>query len=424
MLDSRPERSEALIGATRAWALAGEAEEAVARGEKARDLKLVHAEPALVRGLLDLGRGPEALALIRASDGVDPLLPRALLLSEALLSTGEAAGAFAALQDAGDGPEVQVLRAWSAWRAQGAPACPAATDQALAATRVAIEDPWIQARAAAVLRLCGDQAGTRTAAAAARTWLLEGSGPFLQAAARRDQGGDREGPAWILAQARAMYPDDGMVAYQLGRYLLLAGAPALAVPELKAALALEPFQIDPQKHEIVVGGFGYEPDARRILVQDLWQALYRAHAGAGQEVDAIAALERSVLLEPQQRAQDWAQVARGWMAARIWRRAEAAARTALALDGNDPSSWLLLSDVAWASGDAAGSAGFAERAWEIRRGDPDIAVRLARGRLAVGEAEEARRVCETSLQLLRGGAHAQAAELQRLLAEAQRRSGG
>lgn len=419
VLERRPDEPRALLGAAEAWSLAGESERALARAEAARAAGVPGADLALARALVQRGRGAEARPLLEGSTG-----PAAAVQAEALLAAGQADLALAAVQRADDAPATVVLGAWIRWRAEGEAGCPAAIEQARAAAGAAYEDPAVLGEAAAVLRACADAEGAADLAREARAFYLDGPEPLRQVAAVRQEGGDAENAARLLARAAALYPDEGVVARDLGVLWLAAGAPALAAAELLRALPMPPYEQDLARHATIIGGYGMEAPARQALCRDLWRSAALALDGTGDRVNAAAARERALRLDPDAGAAPWTALALEWSALGQHTLAEQAGRTALQFDGASPAVWLAMAEVAWASGHASESAGYARRAWELQPGSPEIAVRLAESDLRAGDPAEARRVIETALRDLRGATHPLSVRLQQLLAEAERTGGG
>ncbi len=414
LLERKPQEERAILGAARAWSLAGEADLAITRAEQARALGLDGADAALARAYIEVGRGAEARALLAGASGPDV----AVLQAEAHLAAGDFTAALDALRDVGNRAPDLALRGWIRWRAGGDAACEAATADARDAAAIAYEDPWVQADAAAVFRFCDDADAAEDAARTARTFHLGGSDRFKEAAARRQAGGDNEGMVRQLAQAVTLYPDEGLIHRDLGVGWLEVDEPALAAAELQRALVLPPYDQDLQEHAIVVSTRAYDASVLQPMVRDTWLALHVALAGVGDAANATAALERSLLQAPDATASDWSGLARAWSKVGRHQQAEAAARRALQLDGTDPMVWLTLADVRWHAGAAMEAAGFARRAWELDVGSPAIAIRLAEADLQVGDADEAQRVLETAIKHLRGAVHPLSGQLHSLLAQA------
>ncbi len=417
-LERRPDEARAIVGAARAWALAGESDRALERAEQARDQQLDGAEEAMARALIDLGRGAEAVDLVDTSTEES-----ALLLSEARLAAGDAAGAVDALRDAGEGPDVLVLRAWATWRRDGDAACGDALAMVRDAAAVAYEDPAINWDVAGLRLVCGDEEGATDAARQARIFYLDGPDPLHEAGGHRRDGGDLEGAARLLTRAVALYPDEGIITRDLGVVWLEAKEPALAVTMLQRALPLAPYHQDLAAPAEIVGSGSYDKAAVQAMAGELWASLSVALSGTGDAGNATAARERALLLDDDASATDWAELATAWSKLGGHDQATRAAKKALQLDSADAAVWLTAADVRAHAGDPSDALGYARRAWEIDPGAPAIAVRLAEASLAVGDPHEARRVLETALRRLSGQPHALAGQLQALLQQADRAAG-
>ena len=419
VLGARPGQPEALVGAAEAWSRAGDDEAALKRAQAARAAHAPDADLALPRALVGAGRGAEALDLLPDAPTGPPTDPElAQLLAEARLANHDPQGALAGLEGRGEDGPTQVLRAWLVVRARGDAGCDQALPLAQGAARSADQDVEVVSEAAWLAARCDATEPAAELRRRARPLEQPSLDRRRAAAAQRLAGGDAEGAARMLARAQALYPQQGLAVRDLGVAFLGAGAPAEAVRSLREALLLPPYAQDPLHEQPVEGGFGLDPAPRAALVEDLWRTLSVALQRAGDPVNAAAAHERSLRLDPQADAPAWTRLARELQAAGLSTRALAAARTAVRMDGNDLQAWLAQAEILLASDDPSQAEGPARSAWAIEPGRPEVAVALARAALANYQPEEATRACETALAGLRGAAHPLVPTLHALLRQA------
>lgn len=410
MLAEHPDRTEALVGAAEAWSLAGQAETALARAEAAGIAGVQGAQVAKGRALLALGRGGEAVSLLEGQD-------QPVLLAEALLARAELDAAAAALPAPGVTAAADILAAWLNLRRGGLERCEDAVSLARTAVELDDENTEIAAEASWVAQSCGSTELAADLHRQGRAFERSDAADRLAEANLRRQGGDAEGAARRSARAMALYPEDGLVARELGVSWLAAEQPGRAVEALRAALARPPYDQSLDKHEIIVGAYSFEADERADLIHDIWMTLALALAAAGDPANAAAAHERALLAEDDASSIEWAQQAQRWTAVRAGGPATAAAKRAVQLDHTELTAWQALAEAQLAAGQPRDAVGAARKAWALEPGPPETAVLLARAALAIGEEAEARRVIETALRELGPQVHPLIPTLQALLRE-------
>lgn len=412
-LQARPGMPAALVGLARAQLAVGAPEKAVVPAQVALEVGEDAARLPLAEALVETGRGREALAVL---GGGPPSRDAGLwhaLHAEALLASGDRPGARAAAEAAvaaGAAGRGHVLLAWIALRDGSADA----PDLARRAALDAAGDPAIQGDAAAVLRLAGDAAGARDAASLAQTLLPAGPAAWAGAASRVAAGGDVEGAARRAARLRAVYPDEGLYARDLGRAWLAAGESARAALELEAALKLPPF-------------FAGESAAGVTRVDrrsDGWSTAERDAERAAVLADVVRAREASGDLRAvAQAVQDaaaastdagaWVAVAVAWERAGNLDLAVAAGRRAVELDPRRGEGHLALARLYGRTRDTNRALGHARAAAELLPNSPDAALVLGNLYLARGEADEAVKVLGVAV-----AAHPQDARLRAALERA------
>ncbi|MCB9780895.1 MAG: hypothetical protein H6742_20165 [Alphaproteobacteria bacterium] len=414
-----PDIPAAWSGSARAWLTLDDGERALtsAEGASARDAD--GAAVLLARAHVLVGRGATAREALSSAALRDTTL--AGPLAEAHLAAGDAAAAESVLGAlASPGPWEEALHGWAIWRAGGSDACPAAIDRSRTAGAAAdaAEASKPLALAAATLQACDDADSAATFADRARLFRTVEVDELQVPAQRRREAGDVEGSARLLSQAEQFFPDDGYLPRELGVSWLAADEPALAEAALLRALPRYPFEQDPVKHDTVVGGRGIEREERQPLVEDLWRSIAMARAAQGDAAGSAAAHERAALAAEAGHDR-WVEVARAWLDARQGGPAEAAARQAIAKDEAPGDAWLVLALAGRQQRDLGKAMGAAREAWKRMPGDIETAEVLADAALATGDADTARRVCETALADPQNRLHPLATRLQALLTQAQ-----
>ena len=412
-LQARPGMPAALVGLARAQLAVGAPEKAVVPAQVALEVGEESARLPLAAALVETGRGKEALPVLGAGpQGREAGLWHAVH-AEALLAAGDRAGARSAAEaavSAGEAARGHALLAWVALR-EGKPE---AGDLARRAALDGAADAAIQGDAAAVLRLVGDAPGARDAASLAQTLLPDGPAAWSAGAARVAAGGDAEGAARRAARLRAVYPEEGLYARDLGRAWLAAGDNARAAVELEAALKLPPFfagesavgvmRVDRRSD----GWSTAERDAERAAVLG---DLVRAREASGDLRAVAQAVQEAAAASTDAGA--WVAVAVAWERAGNLDLAVAAGRRAVELDARRGEGHLALARLYGRTRDANRALGHARAAVELLPNSPDAALVLGNLYLARGEVNEAVKVLGVAV-----AAHPQDARLRAALERA------
>lgn len=413
-LERRPEDGRALLGLASALLADGDPDAALAPARAAHEAGVRGSEFVLARALLDVGQGASALPLLTEVEGPRADPEQLALRVEALLASGDLGGAASAasslLETEDLPPAGRALAAWTLFRAGDARR--AASEASLAAAG-ALDDPRVQAEAAAVLSGSGDAAGARGAAKAAIR--LGASAPALsREAARRDQGGDREGAIRLLSWAAALDPDEGRIFADLGQLYLARGSAERAAAYLEQAVGLPPYK-DPS-----VGGVtlarpqDWAESTRRQKLAEVLRALGRARLDTGDARGSAAALQQAAELAATGAA-EWVAVADAWERAKVQSAVFKALERALALKPDDLQTRLRLARALRDAGQLGPAIGQARVAWEGAPRDVEAALLLGELYEARGERSAARDLYTTVLRAHPGESR---------LVEALRRTGG
>ena len=394
-----PGEPRALLGMARVALDDHDPEAAIVPARGAYEAGAKGAAVVYARALLEGGQGRDALAPAQAALKADPEdLEARALISEALLATGDLAGALEVAKGLeGASPRGRSLEGWLYARTGDMARASALVSQAAAS---GLDDVAVQTEAAAVLTLAGESASARAAARAAVA-LGASAGPLAKEAARRDQGGDREGAIRRLAWAYALDGDDGRITAKLGELLLAQGDAARAAGFLDRALTLAPYR-DPKVSKVTVArADDWSEPVRKQQVAEVQRALAYARGQIGDTRGAAAALEQAALLNGADAA-SWLAIADAWERARDLPAAREALSRAVSADASNATARLRLARSLAAAGQVGPAIGHARAGWELDPRNPDAALLLGSLYEARGETQSAREVYRVALGYVPG----------------------
>ena len=402
VLEKRPSEPRALLGVARAWIASGEPERAIAPAQVAVEAGVPGGQRVLARALLAVGRGADARKPAAAALEETPDDPQAeLLLAEAHLAAAELGPATdlaeRAMQHAG-GPPALSLAAWVYLRTGNEDR---ARTLAVRAAGRALDDAAVQAEAAAVLRTLADAAEAEGAARTARTLLSATGQDWEHEAARRVKGGDIEGAARLLARLRAIYPEDGEHAWQLGQVWLARGAPALAAAELAAALELAPYSEGGGGSGVMVADRASDrltAEQRKAARAQIGRTLSEARSRLGDLTGAAAAMQIAMEATAEPATSDLLALAVLWEKASQPDRALLVIQQALDRDQNNPNAHRRAAHLLAARGEVGAAIGHGRLAWDLDPGKAEDALLLATLYRSRGEEREARRLLGAAIQ--------------------------
>lgn len=396
-LERRPEDGRALLGLASAHLADDDPDAAIAPARAAHAAGIRGADLVLARALVEVGQGADAHPLAAAAAEREPRsAPVLALLVEAELARADLPAARAAAERliaADPSPRERSLAAWVYARTGDGPGAASLASQAAA---TALEDIHVQSEAAAILSLGGEQAGARAAAKAA-IGRGASAGRFANEAARRDQGGDREGAIRRLSWAVALDPDEGKTTASLGQLYLARGADERAATLLERALTLHPYR-DPKVSGVTV----LRPDdwaeaVRRQKVGEVLRALGIARQNIGDLRGAARALQQAAELTGGS-VGEWLAVADAWERAKVTDATLEALNRAVSADASNQDARRRLARALAAAGQLGAAIGQARAAWERTPRDVDAALLLGALYEARGERQAARDLYTTVLR--------------------------
>ncbi len=404
VLERHPRDPKLLVSVAKAWLAAGEPERALPPAELA-----VHADGAgshavLAASLISLGRAEEGKPHVQKAieQNPDDGATR-LLLAEALLAMGDVVGAVSVVEDALPKATEPRHRTFAAWIHSRAGNHERAQTLARRATLADLDDAQIYAEAAAVHRAARDAEAARTAAGRARTAMRDQQKAWEADAARRDSAGDREGALRRMSWLRAVYPEDGWYALQLGEFWSARGEPERALDELAGARELEPFS------KLLANSAGVQVDNTSTLSMsqaERTQAIIRLHLGEaeahrlrGNTRASLASHQEALVLTGERAsAEAWRQIAEGWGSLAMHDQAIAAAELALTRAPRDLVSHVVIVRSHAALGRVDKAIGYGRLAWDIAPGEAELALLLSQLYVHRGDLREAQKILAYAIQ--------------------------
>ena len=413
VLERDPGHPPALVGIARAWIADGAPERAIVPAQVAVEVGAAGSRATLGAALVHSGRGAEAvqgLTLAIAEPKGDSVESR-LLLAQAQLAAGDLAAATSTAEEAqmsGGGAVAQGLAAWLHARSGG---CERATALAARAQTSAMARADVQGEAAAVFRHCGDAERAQAAASTARTLQADGPAPWQAIAARRSKGGDNEGAARHLSRLRAVWPEEGLVARDLGGVWDSLGVLPRAESELRQALELAPFAVargDGSVRVVNNQSDALDVEARAAAIRDMNLRLARLRSELGDLPGAAAVLQAVATADVNDVGQ-WVAAAKAWAHAGQARQGLEAVVEAVNRAPRDPAVQAIAATLYARSGDIGRAIGHGRMAWELQPENADIALSLSALYVERNESREARRVLQETGRRTPGDPRLQAA---------------
>lgn len=396
-LKRRPGEPRALLGLARAYLADETPDQAIAPARAAYKAGVPGSSVVLAQTLIAVGQGAQAKEAVAAAKAERPEDPGvALLVAEAALADGDlksAAGALAPLTPTSHDGRLLGLAAWIEIRAERPDSAAALASRAAADGQDNIE---AQADAAAVFRLVGDVGQARGAVRTARA-LGGAAGPWSKEAARRDQGGDREGAIRRLSWARALEPDEGRLAGQIGQLYLAQQAPRRALSELEISLTLSPY-VDPSKGGVTVVRTNDWPEpTRKVECAKILRAIAEAKHQLG-DLKGSATAEQQAVEIGGGGAAAWVAVANAWKEAGDKAAEAEATSRAVALDADAVALRLRLGRLYSELGQVNLAVGQAQLAWQKDPTSVEAALLLGELYERRGETGAARDLYTTALR--------------------------
>ncbi|MEL6348377.1 MAG: tetratricopeptide repeat protein [Myxococcota bacterium] len=367
VLSKRPDRLDALLGQASALLAADRPEAALAPAERAAGRGAPAGIALYARALLAVGRGDEAVSLLRTDDEIpddeipddeipdDEIPDGPRLLVEALLVAGAHDAALRIARE----HSAEHPGPW-AWAAMRAGAVSEAQSAGYAATLS--EDEDARADGAAVLSALGVEASVDISEDAVTRWWT--------AAGRLEAGGDAEGVLRQLSRLAAAQPKDVAVLRRLGQQWLALDAPQPARRVIEMAL-----EADPQQ-------------------PDLWLVLSRICAQLKQPRCEGAALEGRLIYSPDAPIEDWVRAGSIWESLGEGERWVGLWGLAVTRRPGDPTAQYHLARALQALGRIDEAVGHARLSWQASAGDAEVA-------LLLGELYEIRREFRAAAALYR-----------------------
>jgi tetratricopeptide (TPR) repeat protein len=395
-LEARPGHPKAELGMARALIIEGEPGGAIELARSALASGHEDAPEVLSIALLENGQGPEALPVIELSllnQSKEPHLH--LIQAEALLSAGHLDRAVSAAERAfelGGGPRAGSLAGWIHTRLGS---CSRARSMALRASAISYDDVQIQAEAASIFRICGDDSNLKTTSTTARTLMMDDGEDWIDSAIRRGNGTDQEGALRRLGWLRAMYPDDGIVAKEMGLLWSHLGDHALALEELELSLTLPPLSSEKGSKAIRVANRRVDQmDAteKREAISSIWDEIIGIHKARNDKMGVAGAMESQLAARLDKAPEDYVVVSQAWERAGAYDQAVSACLKAVKQTTNHVEAHTQCARMYAKLGDLKSAVGHARVAFEQRPSDADLTVLLGQLHLAGYNRREARRV--------------------------------
>ena len=404
VLEKRPGEPEALLGVARAWIGAGEPDKAIVPAQVAAEKRVKGADAVMARALLLTGRGAEGLPYAESASKDDPdSAPLLLLVGESRLAQSDFGGAREKADKAVGSEGGAAAYSFGAWMHARTADCPGAISLAGRAATAAVSDPVIQSEAAAVFRLCGDNQRAGAVASAARALLPGGPGALRVEADRVLRGGDTEGGLRRFSALRAVYPDEGRYAAQVGKIWLGRKVYDRAAAELSFALYLPPYAA-----VLGTGGVqvvdrrsdGIDPDERERQVAQLWAELAEARLGMRDLRGVADARQKAAEAGKRKEPAVWLAVAESWDRAGDKTAAFAAAQRSIELDSQFQPGQVLCMRLYAAAGEIDRAIGHGRVAWELNPNDVETTLLLAALYQRRSDPAEARQILSVTAERL------------------------
>ncbi len=246
VLDKNPDNVKALVGTARAWIAAGHPDRAISTARRASALGSLDARILLVEALVATGRGAEAVEeaerALASLEGENPKLVR--LLAEARVSTGDLEGAkkdLATALERMQDPELMSLAAYLAFRTGDVPRAKELIERAADSGIGQEEIPSVEADAAALFMLFGDDDRYRESVNILKSLVPDAERLYLDKAVTLAEAGSVESSLRLLHWAFAVDPEDGRVARHIGILYHQRQSWELALGFLQRAAKLQPY---------------------------------------------------------------------------------------------------------------------------------------------------------------------------------------
>jgi tetratricopeptide (TPR) repeat protein len=386
VLDKNPDNLKALVGTARAWISAGHPARALSPARRAASLGSLDARILLVEALVATGRGAEAVeeaerALVSIEEE-NPKLVR--LLAEARVSTGDLEGARKDLQAALEhmhDPELMSFAAYLAFRmgdvAQAKELIARAADSGIGQEEI----PAVEADAAALFMLFGDDDRYRESLNILKSLVPDAEQRYLERAVTLDEAGSPESSLRLLHWAFALDPEAGRVARHIGLLYHQREAWELSLGFLQRAAKLQPYA---SRDNAL--GVRYESkstgslSAQQIQTEtvELFDAMGDCFYGLNRPLEAAATWEKSIAMSTTSTPADWLRVALVWERAGDMERAAKDALVALDGDSKNGEGQFLLARAYARVGDVDNAIGRARLAWQLLPNNTDVALLLGR----------------------------------------------
>jgi tetratricopeptide (TPR) repeat protein len=386
VLDKNPDNLKALVGTAQAWIAAGHPDRALSPARRAAGLGSADARVLLVEALVATGRGAEAVEeaarALTSSEDENPKLIR--LLAEARVATGDLAGARkdleAALERLPD-PELMSFAAYLAFRTGDVTKARELIERAADSGIGQQEIPAVEADAAALFMLFGDDDRYRESLNILKSLVPDAEQRYLEQASALHEAGSVESSLRLLHWAFALDPEDGRVARHIGLLYHDRQAWELGLSFLQSAAKLQPYA---SRDNAL--GVRYESkstgslSAEQIQTEtvELFHAMGDCYQGLDRLRDAAAMWEKSIAMSNESMPADWLRVALVWERAGEMDRAAKDALVALEGDSKNGEGQFLLARAYARIGDVDNAIGRARLAWQLLPNNTDVALLLGR----------------------------------------------
>jgi tetratricopeptide (TPR) repeat protein len=395
-LQKRPGHPKAELGLARALIYEGEPAGAVELAQGAVDREVDGAIEVLALALLESGQGSQAIPVLEPALVDDPKNPSLhMLQAEAWLAAREIDKALAAAERAfelGGGPQAGSLAGWIHTRKGN---CVRARTLAKRASSSFFENARVQAEAASIFRLCGETGSLKATATTARALILDNGENWINSAIRRGNAADQEGALRRLGWLRAMYPNDGLIAREMGLLWWHLGNGERARQEFKAALALPPFYTGGGTQGVFLAdrrGDGMSGDERRDAIEKIWDVIIEIHKSENDKVGVAQAIESQLSARRERAPEDYIRLSQAWEKAGDYDKAVEACLKAVKQTTNHMAANTQCAKMYAMLGDLDTAVGHARLAWKQKPEDLELTILLGELYLARNNRREARRI--------------------------------